>query len=162
MILGICSDSHDHVDNIRKAVDLFQAHKAEMVLHAGDYCSPFTIPLFKNLPLHGITGNNDGDIYLLMKKCSEAGVLLHGGFYSFEAGGRSVALYHGTYPEITESLELCERYDLVISGHTHQKRLQKRGNTLALNPGTIHGFGSGGTVALLDTSSMEAVFEPLD
>lgn len=161
MILGICSDSHDHVENIRKAAALFSAHGVERVLHAGDYCSPFTVPLFKGLPLHGITGNNDGDLYLLMKKFDEAGATLHGGFYSFVAGSRSVALYHGTYPDITESLELSGKYDLIISGHTHQTRLESIGSSLALNPGTIHGFGSRGTVALVDTSNMDVSIEQL-
>lgn len=161
MYIGICSDSHDHVDHIQLAVKLFQKQRVDLVLHAGDYCSPFTIPLFRELPLHGVFGNNDGDHYLLMKKFQEAGVWLHGGFYAFDADGCSVALYHGTYPEITESLELSGKYDLVITGHTHTARIEKKGETVTLNPGTIHGFGSAGTVALLDTSTMEASIETL-
>lgn len=57
MLLGICSDTHDHVDHIRKAVKLFKEERVEKVIHAGDYCSPITIPLFDGLNLQFRTLN---------------------------------------------------------------------------------------------------------
>lgn len=161
MLLGICSDSHDHVAHINKAVDVFGKNGVDWVIHAGDYCSPFTIPLFDGLPLHGIFGNNDGDKYLLMKKFDEIGAVLHGDFFVFETNNLKIAVYHGTYPEITESLEVCGKYDVVISGHTHQPRLDTVEKTLAINPGSINGFDQDAMVAFLDTETRQVRFVEL-
>lgn len=162
MLLGICSDTHDHVEHIRKAVQLFKDAGIEMVLHAGDYCSPFTIPLFDGLNLHGIFGNNDGDHYLLINKFAEIGAELHGDFYRFEIDNIRFALYHGTNPEITEALECSGLYDVVISGHTHQAREIEIGQTLSINPGTVNGFGDKATVAIYDTKTRNLQFKTLN
>lgn len=161
MLIGICSDSHDHVSHIQKAVSFFRENKVDRVIHAGDYCSPFTISHFAGLPLHGIFGNNDGDKYLLMKKFDEIGATLHGDFYAFEADKMKIAVYHGTYPEITESLETCGKYDVVISGHTHQARLDTIENTLVINPGSVNGFHRDAMAALLDTGTRQVRFTEL-
>jgi putative phosphoesterase len=161
MLIGICSDSHDSVANIEKAVSYFSSQNVSKVIHAGDYCSPFTIRHFKGLNLHGILGNNDGDIYLLMKKFQEIDATLHGEFYRFSADNQSVAVYHGTVPEITQSLIESKRYDVVISGHTHEASLSYTGEVLSVNPGTIHGFGNSGTVAIYDTGLHQARIETL-
>lgn len=162
MLIGICSDSHDHVDNLHKAVGFFKEKGVDKVIHAGDYCSPFTIPLFDGLPLHGIFGNNDGDKYLLMKKFDEINATLHGDFFSFRADELLVAVYHGTYDEITRSLQISGLYDVVISGHTHQADLETRGETLCINPGSVNGFEQDAMIALLDTESRKVNFLEID
>jgi len=159
MLIGICSDSHDHVEHIKNTVECFRKHDVSKVIHAGDYCSPFTIPLFEGLPLHGIFGNNDGDRYMLMKKFDEIGASLHGDFYSFEADKTRFAVYHGTHAEITRSLERSGEFDVVISGHTHQPDLETIGDTISINPGSINGFDQDAMVALFDTESKEVKFK---
>jgi uncharacterized protein len=161
MLIGICSDTHDHVEHIQKAVVVFRKRSVGMVIHAGDYCSPFTIPLFEGLPLHGIFGNNDGDKYLLMKKFDEIGAVLHGDFLTFEQDKLRFAVYHGTHAEITESLELCGKYDVIISGHTHQARVDTIGDTLSINPGSVNGFDQDALVALFDTETRQVKFVEL-
>ena len=161
MILGICSDSHDHKDNIKQAVSFFKKKKVDKVIHAGDYCSPFTIPLFSGLPFHGIFGNNDGDKFLLMRKFDEIDANLYGDFYRFEMDKLTFAVYHGTYPEITDSLKTCGKYDVVITGHTHQPTLDTSNNTTHINPGSIHGFEEDAMVALYDTQTKQVQFKEL-
>ncbi len=161
MIIGICSDSHDHVKHIKKAVSFFKEKGVERVIHAGDYCSPFTIPLFEGLDLHGIFGNNDGDKYLLIKKFDEINATLYGDFFNFEADGVTFAVYHGTYPKITESLELCGKYDVVISGHTHEPKMDTIGDTISINPGSINGFDADAMVATFDTETRKVQFKEL-
>lgn len=156
MIIGIISDSHDHVEHIKKAVQCFHREQVSLVLHAGDYCSPFTIPPFGGLDLVGVFGNNDGDHFRLQMKFKDIDGNLAGEFYAGDYDGRSIALYHGTQPAITEALESCGKYDLVVSGHTHQKKMIRVGKTLALNPGTAHGFGNESTIAVYDTKSGNA------
>ena len=161
-MIGICSDSHDHVDNIKKAVAYFKSQNVSHLIHAGDYCSPFTIPLFEGLPLHGIFGNNDGDKYLLMKKFDEIGAYLHGDFFSFEEDGLTFAVYHGTYEEITRSLERSGLYDVVISGHTHEPNVETVGETVSINPGSLNGFDGDAMLALFDTAKREVKFKEIN
>jgi uncharacterized protein len=155
MLIGIISDSHDHVPHVQQAVRHFRDQEVDLVLHAGDYCSPFMIPHFEGLPLKGIFGNNDGDKYLLMQKFREIEADLEGDFMELMLDGTFIAVYHGTYPSITGALRECGRYDIVISGHTHEKDIFMVNSTLAINPGTAHGFGEGATIAMLNTESKE-------
>lgn len=158
MLVGLISDSHDHVSHIENAVALFQEKNVNLVLHAGDFCSPFTIPPFNGLSLKGVFGNNDGDHYLLMKKFAEIGADHLGTFGDLQIDGKRFALYHGTDAPITASLEKSGNYDIVVSGHTHQKKVEMVGNTLSINPGTAHGFDDEATVALLNTETMDVQF----
>jgi uncharacterized protein len=161
MLIGLISDSHDHVPNIRKAVDYFRQAGIKTVFHAGDYCSPFTIQHFEGLELHGIFGNNDGDKYLLMKKFDEIGAQLHGEFYETQIERLRFALYHGTYPGITSSLAKSGSYDVVVTGHTHTPNLENVGSTLSINPGSVHGFDADAMIATLDTETKMVQFKEL-
>ncbi len=49
MNIGIISDTHDNLALIKKAVTFFNGEKVDLVLHAGDFVSPFTALEFKNL-----------------------------------------------------------------------------------------------------------------
>ncbi len=152
MKIGLISDTHDHVPNIKKAADLFRLQGIKVVLHAGDFCSPFTVPPFEGFELHAVFGNNDGDHYRLLGKMKEIGGRHHAEFASFTFDDRRIALYHGTQQEITDALAKCGTYDLVVSGHTHQASQKKEGNTLVVNPGSAHGFDDEATVAVYDTA----------
>ncbi len=161
MLVGLISDSHDNVPNIERAVSIFRDKQVEMVLHAGDYCSPFTIPPFEGLELKGVFGNNDGDHYLLLQKFRDIGGEHLGTFGELTIDGCRIALYHGTDTPVTAALEQCGNYDVVVTGHTHEKKIETVDRTLAVNPGTAHGFGEEASVALLDTKSMDIRFVEL-
>lgn len=70
MLIGILADTHDNLEKVDAAVRSLNAKGVEMVLHAGDYVSPFVIPRFANLqsPMIGVLGNNDGDHRLLQRR----------------------------------------------------------------------------------------------
>lgn len=161
MVIGLISDSHDHLPHIHKAVEIFKERKVELVLHAGDFCSPFTVPPFEGLSLKGVFGNNDGDHFLLLQKFDAIGAEHLGTFGDLEVDGKKIALYHGTDAPITTALEQCGNYDVVVSGHTHEKKAEMVSNTLAINPGTAHGFGEKATIALLDTDATDVRFVEL-
>lgn len=98
-------------------------------------------------------GNNDGDKFLLMKKFDGIGASLHGDFFSFTEDGLRFAVYHGTYSEITESLEKSGQYDVVISGHTHQPDMETIDETISINPGSVNEFDADAMIALFDTDT---------
>lgn len=153
MLIGLISDTHDHISHTEKAIEIFKQRKCELVLHAGDYCSPFMIPLFEGLELKGVFGNNDGDKQLLIRKFDAIGAEIAGDFLLTEADGIKIALYHGTVSEITSSLCESGRYDVVITGHTHEVIDETINKSRWINPGTANGFSGIATVALLDTKS---------
>lgn len=162
MLIGLISDTHDHIPHLQKAIRIFKEQNTDLILHAGDYCSPFMIPHFEGLNLKGIFGNNDGDKYLLISKFREIGADIEGDFMKVEAGGLTIAVYHGTYEEITESLIEAGRYDVVVTGHTHKMVHKEVGETLAINPGTANGFDGIASIAFLNTESRDVEFVELN
>ena len=46
MLIGLMSDTHDRVPAIRELVERMVERGAGMVMHAGDYCSPFSLEPF--------------------------------------------------------------------------------------------------------------------
>jgi len=61
MKIGILSDTHDYLPNIRKAIEVFNREKVDTIIHCGDFVSLFVIKEFKNFNRILTTyGNNDG------------------------------------------------------------------------------------------------------
>lgn len=155
MLIGIISDTHDHLANLRRALELLKARGAELVLHAGDFVSPFVAEPFRETGLRviGVFGNNDGDRLFLRQRFSEVGEL-HFGPHELELGGRKILLMHE--PRALEALVASGRYDLVVYGHTHRPKISP-GQTVVVNPGELGGWLTGrGTLALVDLKRLQA------
>lgn len=158
MKIGLISDSHDHLENIKKSAKVFQDTKVDLVIHLGDYVNPNSVLAFKGLKLTGIFGNNDGDKFRLINAFKDIGGEIKGDFHEFETDGLRFACYHGTEPQLKNSLIECGTYDVVMYGHTHEYVSKKSGDTLVLNPGTSHGFMDKATVMIFDTLTGKAEF----
>ena len=160
MLIGVIADTHDNLPMIEKAVKKLNKENVALVLHAGDYVSPFVIPKFKalNAKLIGVFGNNDGDHEFLKKRFSETeNCEIRGRFAEINAEGFKIALLHGDETELLNALINCEYFDAVITGHAHSLEVRKKGKTLVVNPGEVCGYLSGkSTMALLDTEKREA------
>lgn len=155
MEIGIVADTHDNLGMIGRAVEAFNQNGVDLVLHAGDFISPFTARQFKSLRcrLVGIFGNNDGEKFGLRKNFEPFGEIYEG-FYHLEIAQRKIILTH--QPDVVGALAKSREYDVVIYGHTHRVDLRK-GETLVINPGECGGWLTGkGTVAMLDLDKMEA------
>jgi len=158
MIVGILSDTHDCLPLIDEAVKKLNKMNVELVLHAGDYISPFVTNNFKQLkaPMIGVFGNNDGDRVLLKKKFTEFGADIRGRFAFVVVDGLRIALLHGDETELMRSLLELESHDVLVSGHTHAARTYRKGQTLIINPGETSGILSGKpTIAILDTKTLD-------
>lgn len=158
MIVGLVSDTHDCLPLIDEAVKRLNAEKAELVLHAGDYISPFVKSHFKPLKarLIGVFGNNDGDKELLRKKFRELGAEIRGKFAYVIADGLKIALLHGDETDLLQSLIEVESYDVIVTGHNHVAKTYRRGKTLVINPGEACGYLSGKpTISILDTKTLD-------
>ncbi|MBI4698138.1 MAG: metallophosphoesterase [Nitrospirae bacterium] len=161
MKIGIMSDSHDHIENIKKGIRIFKDKHVEFILHLGDYVNPASVRAFSGARLVGIFGNNDGDKFRLINTFQEIGGEIKGDFYEFEADSLKFACYHGTERELKDALIECGKYDVVACGHTHECVNKTIGNTLVLNPGTAHGFWDKATVIIFDTQNREVEFVSL-
>jgi putative phosphoesterase len=154
MLIGIISDTHDNQDKTRKAVELFNSKGVEYVIHAGDYTSPFTLKLFKELNCKyvGVFGNNDGDKLLLLER-SEGNI--HYQPYIFTLQNRKIVVLHEHH--LIDALADSGHFDLIIYGHTHVPDVRKVKNTLVVNPGEAGKWLYGkSTVAVADLDKMEA------
>lgn len=152
--VGILSDSHDDLDVLAKAIELFNAEGVVQVLHAGDIISPFTFDLFRGLraPLGGVYGNNDGDRLLLRERSKGA---LHVQPHFVTLGGARGVIVHE--PPLVGALARSGDFDLVVYGHTHEPELRLEGSCLVLNPGKAARLNKGrATVALYETETREA------
>jgi uncharacterized protein len=160
MLIGLISDTHDNLPAVEKAVKFLNEAEVGLVLHAGDYCSPFVIAKFKalNCRLIGVFGNNDGDHELLRKRFSEtSNCEVRGRFALVDVDGFKVALVHGDEAELLDALLNCGGFDAVVHGHSHIVVNKAKGKTLLVNPGEVCGYLYGkSTVGLLDTVKREA------
>lgn len=152
MRLAVCSDIHDNIWKLEKALPLMS--EAGALIFCGDFCAPFTLAQMAdgfNGPIHVVFGNNDGDPRLLTQVAAKHGhVTLHGQFADLELDGLHVAVNH--YPEIARPIAESGRYDLVCYGHDHKLFQEQVGQTLLINPGEIMGRWGRSTFMLVDTA----------
>ncbi len=149
MKIGIISDSHDHKENIIKAVECFNGEFVDLVIHAGDIVAPFTISEFKNLnsKMTAVFGNNDGERLGLSK------------VFDIQVPPIELTLDDKKFIVMHEPLNLnalkkCNYYNVIIYGHSHNPVIEK-GETIVINPGESCAWLTGkATVAILDTISM--------
>ncbi|HEY9595618.1 MAG TPA: metallophosphoesterase [Spirochaetia bacterium] len=157
MKIGVLSDSHDNLANIRKAVEIFSKNGVEALIHAGDFCSPFTLAEFKPLAdkgirMHAVFGNNDGDRLFLARRGGEFCSFADGSSV-FTLGEKRIVVIH--YPDLADDLYRAGTFDLVVYGHNHTTRVEGNERKL-LNPGTCSGYlADAATVALVDTARMD-------
>jgi putative phosphoesterase len=159
MRIGLIADTHDRLPAIAELVKQMQAAGANMVLHAGDYCSPFALRAFEDthVSLAGVFGKNDGDRQGLVSRAQSAfGAELFESPHSFEIGGKRILLVHDIADVHQRSLDA---HEIVIHGSTHQQEMKTRGDTLIVNPGEGCGWLYGTpSAALLDLESREVEF----
>jgi hypothetical protein len=64
------SDTHDRLENVAIAIDIFKQKQVDMIIHCGDWVAPFTLKFFDQVskkagfqvPTKSVFGNNEGDI----------------------------------------------------------------------------------------------------
>lgn len=157
------SDSHDNLQAIGKALNVFREHDVDVLIHLGDIISPFAFSKILEFPVKiiAITGNNDGDILQLKELAIKGGAVLKQFMYTVTIANKRIFLTHGygskdqtkSYVEAIASTGL---YDIVLYGHTHEAIATYKGNTLIINPGEVCGYLTGKqSVSIIDLNSMK-------
>jgi len=165
MKLAVISDTHDHRDNILKAISVMNERKIDALVHCGDYCSPFTKRWFDNLRdnikenFFGVFGNNDGDHEFLRKNLGQICKIAEGSIEMVqEFNGKKTFISHMPHHTTIEALASSGKFDIVLSGHTHAVVNKKYENgVLVVNPGEACGYLSGkATFAIINTEKLIA------
>lgn len=136
MKIGIISDTHDHHQNVLKAIGIFNDEQVKYVLHAGDMVSPFTARAFaalKGAKFITVFGNCDGDKLHLKEAITGFGGEINNHIYSGRVDNKEIFMTHR--PDMIEELAEGGKYDLLIFGHTHKQDIHKAGRSLVINPG---------------------------
>ncbi len=158
MKIGIISDTHDNLDNLSNAVSRLNSEGVEHVFHAGDFTSPFTSRVIKNLKagFTGIFGNNDGD-KLLLREMFNGNIFNQP--YQTTIGGKRLVMVHEPY--CLDALRDSGHFDIIIYGHTHEPVVKEEKGVLIVNPGELSGWlykKPSFVVLELDTMRFEIIY----
>ncbi|MFL5575331.1 MAG: metallophosphoesterase [Gemmatimonadaceae bacterium] len=163
MRVGLLADTHDRLPVIAALLRRMAERGVTVVIHAGDYCSPFSLaPIVEaQMALAGVFGRNDGDREGLKAKGEQGlGVELFESPHSFEVGGKRILVVHDIGDVAERSIEA---HDLVVHGCTHRRDARRVGETLVVNPGEGCGWLYGRpSAAIIDLDTMELETIELD
>lgn len=159
MLIGLISDTHDRVPAVAELLKQMVERGVGMVLHAGDYCSPFALKPFQdaNVALAGVFGRNDGDPEGLRAFAAQGmGLELFESPHSLTIGEHKILIVHDIGDVAARSVKA---HHVVVHGNEHQQSMKTRGDTLIINPGEACGWIHGApTAAVLDLDSKHVEF----
>lgn len=161
-MIGILSDSHDNLFNIRRAMALFKSRGCRLLVHAGDIVAPFAARELEaaGCPVKAVFGNCDGEKKGLRTTIEAFGEIGPAPLV-FDWEGKRVLLTH--VPVRVDEDRAAQTYDVIICGHTHTAEIRRKGRSILINPGEVGGWLYGkSTIALFDPASGEAEIVSLD
>ena len=129
MKIGVVSDTHSLLipPEAIKALS-----KTDMIVHAGDFCTPQDVETFSRLKdFKGVYGNMDGaEVRKLLPRRQ-----------IFEIGGVTIGIFHGEGPregifDAVRNAFKDRKPDVIIFGHSHQPFNKLIDGTLYFNPGS--------------------------
>ncbi|MFX1304678.1 MAG: metallophosphoesterase [Promethearchaeota archaeon] len=165
MKIAVMSDTHDHMNNILKAVSIINERNVDVLIHCGDYVAPFVKKWFDGLnesikkKFYGVFGNNDGEKLFLKQNLGQiCEFAQNGNELIMELGGKRIFASHMPRQETIDALANSGRFDIILSGHTHSLSNKKLDNgVLVINPGEVCGYLTGkATFAIIDIEKMES------
>ena len=120
-LVGVISDTHGLVRDEALAA----LRGVEMILHAGDIGAPDVIPRLEEIaPVKAVRGNNDRDPWA--RGIPETDVV--------QVGGIQIYILHNL-AEIDLD-PAAAGFQVVVSGHSHVPKSERRAGVLYLNPGS--------------------------
>jgi putative phosphoesterase len=157
MRIGVISDTHNHLPNVARIVELLNAADVDRVVHTGDITQPRTLEVLARLaaPLIGVYGNNDaGERAALAHAAERLGIRLGDPPLALHWAGRRVVVVHDPR-DLAAALE--PEHELALHGHTHRQHLERSPGRLVFNPGECAGHLPGhNAVGVVDLLTLEA------
>lgn len=148
MRIFVISDTHGHLDRVRRAFEIINSEApVDVVIHCGDYIiDAMQLEAELGVKMVACYGNCDGDrlgkaTQILKTECGSF-FITHGDEY-------------GVNYDLSNLGYKAEEQGCIgaIFGHTHRALFVKQSGIVFLNPGSLSRprDGSGGTCALLET-----------
>jgi uncharacterized protein len=140
MKIGILSDTHNELDNLLAALEVFKKNQIEYLIHCGDLTDPYLVQHFTGFQVIYLLGNLDHETGKLEKffKVDNSDNTINM-LYTGHFDGVSIAAAHGHLEGSIFELTSSGKYAYVFHGHTHRKRDEKIGSTRVINPGALGG-----------------------
>ena len=152
--IGVVCDTHNNVRSVRCIVELFKTAKVDRVVHTGDITKGSTLDIFGELgcPLFGVFGNNDVERASLAESIARCHFEFQEPPLHLRWHKREILVVHD--PAILAVID-TSRFDLVLHGHTHLKRVERTERGLIFNPGECAGQMVGyNAVGVVDLSNL--------
>jgi uncharacterized protein len=151
--IGVVSDTHNHLSNVRRIVELLNGAGVDRVFHTGDITQAKTLDALAGLraPVSGVFGNNDVE-----RDALGAAIARHG--FAFAESGLALALAGRRIVVVHDPRELAGRtdFDLALHGHTHRLTVERTQGRLVFNPGECAGHLAGhNAVGVVDLRNLE-------
>lgn len=121
MRIGLISDTH----NLLREEARLALAGVERILHAGDICTPQVLEALRAIaPVSAVRGNNDHGPWA--NALPQTAVV--------PVQGVRILIVHDL---VTLDVDpQAERIDVVVSGHSHRPRVERRASVLYVNPGS--------------------------
>jgi uncharacterized protein len=118
--VGVLSDTH----GLLRPEVIKKLQGSDLIIHAGDIGSETIIPELERVaPVYAVRGNVDNGAWAYKFPLMNAVQLGHTFIY----------IYHG---HLALDIAPDKNFQVIISGHTHEPRIEKRSGILYLNPGS--------------------------
>jgi hypothetical protein len=159
--LGVLSDTHNKIDNLIKAISIFNEYRVDLLIHCGDVTSLEVLQLMRERPVILTFGNGDianGDIKKTLMEFNPENVA----DYSFQGkiGDKLIGVTHGHIKEMLNTMIQSQKLDYIFSGHTHRRQDELIGKTRLINPGALGGmYYQTRSIAVLDLDTDQLVFK---
>lgn len=164
MKIAIISDTHNHQENIQKAILRIHKFEPAILIFCGDATTLESIQWFCEYPIIYTYGNCDvltGEISLFLKALKNNSFA--GNYYKGELFGKKIGVTHSHIPGVLEDMQNNNQFDYIFTGHTHLRMDEKTGKTRIINPGAIGGLRKESrSYAFLDLALDELKFEVID
>ena len=144
MLIGIVSDTHNNIKNIRRIISIFNEVGVGSVVHTGDITNSDSLEIFSelNCDFYGVFGNNDRNELGLVEVANKYGFDIRNPPFKLNLENRMIAIFHEP-DSIDDYLSLHNNLDIVLHGHTHRYREEQINDTLLFNPGESAGIVPG-------------------
>ena len=142
MRIGVVSDTHNNLGNVREIVRLFNEAGVVRVVHTGDITQAKTLDVLAGLdaPLYGVYGNNDVERETLDASAARHAFVFRDPPLQLDWNGRRIVVVHDPW-ELRQLPD--DEPDLILHGHTHMARCERQHRTLIFNPGECAGHMQG-------------------
>ncbi len=158
MKIGVVSDTHNNLKNIKTIINLFNDEGVPVVIHTGDISNANSLERFSNLnsKLIGVYGNNDRNESGLKEVAQKNNFQFQEPPRRLSLLDREIVIFHEP-DNIDQFLSENQLIDVVLYGHTHRYENSIKNGVLFFNPGESAGMQKGSNaIGILDLKNMEA------